>query len=47
MRPLPSKVIRANNKLELIHSNLCGPMNVQPRGAYEYFVTFIDDYSKH
>ena len=46
-RPFPSKGNRVNDKLELIHSDLCGPMNIQARGGYEYFVTFIDDYSKY
>ena len=43
-RPFPSKGNRVSDKLELIHSDLCGPMNIQVRGGYEYFVTFIDDY---
>ena len=24
---------------------MCGLISVQPRGGYEYFITFIDDYS--
>lgn len=32
--------------LELVHSNVCGPMSTQARGGYEYFITFIDDYSR-
>ncbi|RVW37486.1 Retrovirus-related Pol polyprotein from transposon TNT 1-94 [Vitis vinifera] len=45
-RPFPLKGNRANNVLELIHSDLCGPMSVQARGGFEYFVTFTDDYSR-
>ena len=30
--------------LELIYSDICGPMNVDLVGSSEYFVTFIDDY---
>ena len=26
---------------------MCGPINVQARGGYEYFVTFIGDYSRY
>ncbi|KAA0047788.1 gag/pol protein [Cucumis melo var. makuwa] len=37
--------LRAKTPLELVHSDLCGPMNVKARGDYEYFVRFIDDYS--
>ena len=29
-----------------MHTDVCGPMNVKARGGYEYFVTFIDDYSR-
>ena len=32
--------------LELIHSDVCGPMSIQARGGYEYFITFTDDYSR-
>ena len=31
--------------LDLVHSNLCGPMTVASFGGYHYYVTFIDDYS--
>ena len=32
--------------LELVHSDVYGPMSTQARGGYEYFITFIDDYSR-
>ena len=32
--------------LELVHSDVYGPMSIQARGGYEYFITFIDDYSR-
>ena len=32
--------------LELVNSDVCGPMSTQARGGYEYFITFIDDYSR-
>lgn len=37
---------RASKELELVHIDVYGPMNVQARGGYEYFVTFIGDYSR-
>ncbi|KAA0062190.1 gag/pol protein [Cucumis melo var. makuwa] len=41
------KGLRAKSPLELVHSDLCGPMNIEDRGGYEYFISFIDDYSRY
>ena len=41
-----SKGNRAIECLELVHSDVCGPFNIQARGCYEYFVTFTDDHSR-
>lgn len=46
-RPFKAKGYRAKDVLELVHSDLCGPMTVQARGGFEYFVTFTDDYSRY
>ena len=32
--------------LELVHSDVCGPLSIQARGGYEYFITFTDDYTR-
>jgi hypothetical protein len=32
--------------LDLIHSNVCGPMSFVLLSGYEYYVTFIDDFSR-
>ena len=45
-RPFNAKGRRAQDLLELVHSNICGPMSTQARGGYEYFITFTDDYSR-
>ena len=45
-RPFNAKGIRAQELLELVHSDVCGPMSIQARGGYEYFITFTDDYSR-
>lgn len=37
---------RANNLLELIHSDVCGPMQVTSWGGARYLVTFTDDFSR-
>lgn len=44
--PFPTEGTRAQNKLELIHSDICGPMEVQSFGGARYFVTFIDDFTR-
>ncbi|KAG8381639.1 hypothetical protein BUALT_Bualt06G0142500 [Buddleja alternifolia] len=46
-RPFKGKGNRATQLLELIHTDVCGPMNIQARGGFEYFITFIDDYSRY
>lgn len=45
--PFPQNSERATQSvLELVHSDVCGPMNVSSLGGNKYFVTFIDDYSR-
>ncbi|KAA0058181.1 gag/pol protein [Cucumis melo var. makuwa] len=46
-RPFTGKGHRAKEPLELVHSDLCDPMNVKARGGFEYFITFTDDYSRY
>ena len=45
-RPFKAKGYRATKPLELVHTDVCGPINIPARGGYEYFVTFTDDYSR-
>ena len=45
--PFKAKGYRATKQLELVHTDVCGPMSVQARGGYEYFVTFTNDYSRY
>lgn len=45
-KPFPASNSRAGDVLELIHSDVCGPMRVNSHGGSRYFLTFIDDYSK-
>lgn len=46
-KPFPSLVERRSAQpLDLVHTDLCGPMeNATPSGN-KYFITFIDDYSR-
>ena len=44
--PFTGKGERTSGLLELIHSDVCGPMTTHVRGGFLYFITFIDDYSQ-
>ena len=46
--PFPGKSgTKTTKPLELIHSDVCGPMSVPSVGGSRYFVSFIDDYSRY
>ena len=47
MRPFKAKGYRAKEVLDLVHTDLYGPISISTRGGYEYFITFIDDYSRY
>ena len=36
----------ASSKLELLHTDVCGPLPVTSLGGSKYFVTILDDYTK-
>ena len=38
---------RASDLLELIHTDVCGPMSSTARGGFQYFITFNDDLSRY
>ena len=38
---------RATHLLEIIHTNVCGLMNIEARDRYHYFLIFIDDLSRY
>ena len=40
-----SKGTRATAPLELVHSDVCGPVT-KSRSGYQYYVSFVDDYSR-
>lgn len=45
-KPFISDGNRAKDLLELIHSDVCGPITPQSIGGAKYFVIFVDDYSR-
>jgi len=34
---------RAKHPLQLVHTNICGPMQIESFSKSSYFITFIDD----
>ncbi|XP_031505644.2 retrovirus-related Pol polyprotein from transposon TNT 1-94 isoform X1 [Nymphaea colorata] len=42
----PVSNTRANEVFSLIHSDVWGPLGINTRCDFEYFITFIDDYSR-
>ena len=38
---------QATDLLEIIHTDVCGPMSVEARGGYRYFLTFTDDLRRY
>ena len=38
---------RSTELLEIVHSDLCGPMQVESVGGSKYMLTFTDDYSRY
>lgn len=38
---------RANHPLDIVHSDMCGKIGTQLLGGGKYFVTFIDDCTRH
>ena len=45
--PFSGTMERATDLLEIIHTDVCGPMNIEARDEYRYFFTFIDDLSRY
>ena len=43
--PFPKRDIKIEGVLELIHSDVCGPMPSSSISGYVYYVSFTDDYS--
>jgi hypothetical protein len=42
----PQSSNQAKQHLELVHTDLCGPMKTESIGGSFYFLTFIDDFNK-
>jgi hypothetical protein len=42
----PNSDSKAKGVLDIVHSNVYGPMSVTSLSGYVYYVSFIDDYSR-
>jgi len=45
--PFTSSESKSKKIFELVHSDVCGPLEVEGISGYRYFVTFIDDKSRY
>ena len=45
--PFSRTMERATDLLEIIHTDVCGPMNIEARGGYRYFLTFTSELNKY
>lgn len=45
-KPFPTSESRALNAIELIHNDVCGPMQTTTPSGNRYMVTFVDDFSR-
>ncbi|XP_073138476.1 uncharacterized protein [Henckelia pumila] len=45
--PFDGKVERAHDQLDLIHTDVCDPLNIGTKYGHTYFITFTNDYSRY
>ena len=45
--PFSGTMERATDLLEIIHTDVCGPMNIKACSRYHYFLTFTHDLSRY
>lgn len=45
--PYKDSVNRSTSKLDLVHSDICGPFDVESLGGAKYFATLTDDYTRY
>ena len=45
--PFSGTMERATDLLEIVHTDVCGPMNIEARSRYHYFPIFKDDFSRY
>ena len=45
--PFSGTMEQATDLLEIIHTDVCGPMSVDARGEHRYYLTFTNDLSRY
>ena len=45
-KTFPNSESKAKVILEIVHSDVCGPMSSSSLSRYVYYVSFIDDFSR-
>ncbi|KAL2245887.1 UNVERIFIED_CONTAM: Retrovirus-related Pol polyprotein from transposon TNT 1-94 [Sesamum indicum] len=46
-KPFVGQSTLVSGLLDLIYSDVCGPLNTQARGGFSYFITFTNDHSRN
>ncbi|KAL0439745.1 UNVERIFIED_CONTAM: hypothetical protein Slati_2457500 [Sesamum latifolium] len=46
-KPFVGQSAIANGLLDLVHTDVCGPLSIPTRGGFFYFITFTDDHSRY
>ncbi|KAL0286037.1 UNVERIFIED_CONTAM: hypothetical protein Sradi_7157700 [Sesamum radiatum] len=46
-KPFVGQSAIANNLLDLVHTDVCGPLSTPTKGGFSYFITFTDDRSRY
>ena len=44
--PFPQSEHKSKEPLDLVHSDVCGPMSIHFFSVYSYYINFMDDYSR-
>ncbi|KAL0345819.1 UNVERIFIED_CONTAM: hypothetical protein Sradi_4413200 [Sesamum radiatum] len=46
-KPFVGQSAVPNGLLNLVHTDICGPLSISARGGFSYFITFTDDHSQY
>ncbi|KAL0445102.1 UNVERIFIED_CONTAM: Transposon Ty2-B Gag-Pol polyprotein [Sesamum latifolium] len=46
-KPFVGQSAIANGLLDLVHTDVCGPLSIPARGGFSYFIIFTDDHSRY